>query len=77
MKVYVILREREDEYEDYECFSFAEIYSKGFKSFERAEQYILENGCKPVDIENNVEWNEYKTESGRVFMSIKEVTIES
>ena len=41
MKVYVILREREDETEDYEFVSFADICSRGFTSFESAEKYIF------------------------------------
>lgn len=75
MKVYVILREREDENEDYECVSFADVCVKGFTSFERAEQFILENGFVPVDKENNIDWNEYRSANGRVFMSIKGVIV--
>ena len=75
MKVYVILREREDETEDYEFVSFADICSRGFTSFESAEKYILENGFVPVDKDNDIDWNEYRSASVHVFMSIKKVIV--
>lgn len=75
MKVYVILREREEETEDCEYITFADVCTKGFTSFESAEQFILKNGFTPVDKDNNIDWNQYRSESGRIFMSIESVII--
>ena len=48
MKVYVIT----EEYDGFEHFTLTEVFPKAFKTFERAEQLILDNGFTKVDEEN-------------------------
>ena len=73
MKAYVIT----EEYDGFEHFTLTEVFPKAFKTFERAEQLILDNGFTKVDEKNDTSWNEYVSNDGLTFMRIKEVTIES
>ena len=72
MKVYVILEER---YEPLDGYNVVNLFGRGFKTFERAEQTLIENGFIPNDKDNDSNWNEYRDESGETILSINEVLI--
>ena len=72
MKVYVVL---EEHYELLDGYNVANLFGRGFKTFERAEKTLIENGFIPNDKDNDSNWNEYRDESGETFLSINEVFI--
>lgn len=72
MKVYVIL---EEHYEPLDGYNVVNLFRRGFKTFERAEKTMIENGFIPNDKDNDSNWNEYTDESGETFLSINEVFI--